>query len=597
MDIRRSSRVQHKRDSQVVETRDSSHNSVLSDTSNKKKRSNKTLKALEADNSLNVDLSSATHEVNDIKHISSQHPMGKENEEQKKTKATILSDLSNEVNVNFQSSEIKEEIKEENKHQYKGYGKLSLFEQLRLKNIAENEKFLKEIDLTAQTSVLAPPPAPKKFTKTVPKRIEKVVYTDEPRRESARLKNKPVQPIYVESDLVTNQRYIEPKVTIAPHVIYNGSLNDAGSSSNYEELKSCLQNVAAVEKSERPDSITTNALLEKLSLMKVNDKDVARSCQGRIYDAKFHPANSKILLATGDKYGNIGFWDVDAEKTQGSKSNGCFLRQPHTLPVRCLKFSSNDFSKFFTCSFDGTLKCVDLNKCEFTTVCNEKDLKFTHQNYPDRNGFHWFDFMQDGTSLCIGEELGHVVIVDPRSPDEAALTFVNGMKPVKCVSTHPTKPYLIAADYLGVKVWDVRNVKKRCIEELFHGRVAHGAFFSPLTGDKILTTCSDDYIRVFDSSVIATGSIKVALRLRHDNHTGRWLAPFQAIWHPRNEDVFVVGSMDGARKLEVFTTDNVTSRPTLEMKGNDSICCRNAFHPSLDVFAGTTSSGKAFIWR
>jgi len=514
-----------------------------------------------------------------------------------KSDERVLDDLSNEMNINKEIN-----LKNEPDKAVEGTpgaSNLSLFEKLRLKNIEENEKFLKEIDLTATSSVLAPP-VQKKVIKSVPRRQEKLVYTNEPRRESARLKNRPAQANYVESDLTTNMYVTEPKVErIIPRVVFNGSLGTLGDESgNFELLKECLLSVTVKnEKRQLSQPSTEDEILTSLKKMTIRDADVAKCCQSRIYDAKFHPGSSKLLLATGDKYGNLGFWDVDAAESASHKSGGCYLRQPHSMPIRCLKFSPIDFSKLYTCSFDGTLKCVDMSHCEFSTVCKEDDLKFAPKGNAYRNGFHWFDFLQDGVTLCIGEELGHIVIADPRQPETSATTLVNGTKPVKCVSSHPTKPYILTSDYLGVKIWDIRSAKKKLIAELHHGKVTHGAFFSPITGDKILTTCADDFIRVFDSSVLDRESIKNTLKMRHDNHTGRWLAPFQAIWHPRNENIFVVGSMEAARKVEVFTTENVTGRPTFQMIGNDSICCRNTFHPSLDVFAGTTSSGKAFIWR
>ena len=37
---------------------------------------------------------------------------------------------------------------------------------------------------------------------------------------------------------------------------------------------------------------------------------------------------------------------------------------------------------------------------------------------------------------------------------------------------------------------------------------------------------------------------------RHNNHTGRWLTNFRAVWHPQREDCFVVGSMDRPRRVK-----------------------------------------------
>ena len=39
----------------------------------------------------------------------------------------------------------------------------------------------------------------------------------------------------------------------------------------------------------------------------------------------------------------------------------------------------------------------------------------------------------------------------------------------------------------------------------------------------------------------------------HDNWTGRWLSKFRAVWHPRREDVLIVGSMKRPRQVTVIT--------------------------------------------
>ena len=45
------------------------------------------------------------------------------------------------------------------------------------------------------------------------------------------------------------------------------------------------------------------------------------------------------------------------------------------------------------------------------------------------------------------------------------------------------------------------------------------------------------------------GMMESKVRLRHDNHTGRWLTNFRAVWDSKNEDYFVVGSMARPRQV------------------------------------------------
>ena len=62
-------------------------------------------------------------------------------------------------------------------------------------------------------------------------------------------------------------------------------------------------------------------------------------------------------------------------------------------------------------------------------------------------------------------------------------------------------------------------------------------------GTKLLTTCKDDRLRVWD---LKTGSDfsspKASQQVRHNNNTGRWLTAFKANWIPSSDDHFVVGT-------------------------------------------------------
>ena len=70
-----------------------------------------------------------------------------------------------------------------------------------------------------------------------------------------------------------------------------------------------------------------------------------------------------------------------------------------------------------------------------------------------------------------------------------------------------------------------------------------GAVFLYEIGTKLLTTCKDDRLRVWD---LKTGSDfsspKASQQVRHNNNTGRWLTAFKANWIPASDDHFVVGT-------------------------------------------------------
>ena len=65
---------------------------------------------------------------------------------------------------------------------------------------------------------------------------------------------------------------------------------------NFRESKSIFDNVE-----------TLGANLQNL---KITDETVAKVMPFRIFSLAIHPTESKLLVAAGDKWGSIGFWDV-----------------------------------------------------------------------------------------------------------------------------------------------------------------------------------------------------------------------------------------------------------------------------------------------
>ena len=178
---------------------------------------------------------------------------------------------------------------------------------------------------------------------------------------------------------------------------------------------------------------------------------------------------------------------------------------------------------------------------------------------------------------------------------------------------------LLSADNGGVvKLWDVRRLplhssirsarqpEPKPVAELKHGGSVTAASFSP-SGDRILTTCSDDLLRVWSadgSSLGGGGDVsswagvkeKAGFQVRHDNRTGRWLTTMRAVWDPANSDTFLAGSMD--HELEVYS---VSAKKQLARRTSDVISAVFpvlAAHPSPVVHAvvGGTASGRMYMW-
>ncbi|RWW60831.1 hypothetical protein BHE74_00032139 [Ensete ventricosum] len=112
---------------------------------------------------------------------------------------------------------------------------------------------------------------------------------------------------------------------------------------------------------------------------------------------------------------------------------------------------------------------------------------------------------------------------------------------VTCLEFHPTKSnILLSGD--KARIWDARRLgTESCLTSLAHGRVVNSAYFSLLTGNKILTTSQDNRIRVWDSIF---GNLESPSReIVHSHDFNRHLTPFRAEWDPKDpsESLVVIG--------------------------------------------------------
>jgi len=102
-------------------------------------------------------------------------------------------------------------------------------------------------------------------------------------------------------------------------------------------------------------------VIEKLSIA---DDHAAKVVPDRIFSIIVHPMVSKILVFAGDKWGKIGVRDLYSKEGH----DGVFLFEPHTKPINVLSFDPFNSSRILSCSYDGTVRCGDMEKQQFTQV-------------------------------------------------------------------------------------------------------------------------------------------------------------------------------------------------------------------------------------
>lgn len=125
-----------------------------------------------------------------------------------------------------------------------------------------------------------------------------------------------------------------------------------------------------------------------LKLMKsfsIHEKGVAKISQTDIKCLAWHPSNYKLLVAVGDRYGNIGndillplfaifldsksriytgLWDIDKldDKYQGVRA----FNKVHTMQINCITFDTSNRMRLITSGDDYCLRSLNLhsNICE-----------------------------------------------------------------------------------------------------------------------------------------------------------------------------------------------------------------------------------------
>ncbi|XP_064634938.1 WD repeat-containing protein 76-like [Lineus longissimus] len=464
---------------------------------------------------------------------------------------------------------------------------VSAYEKKRLQNIQDNKTFLLELGIFQAKEELQTLSTKKKkstgiFTKK--KKPELI-----PCRVSLRIANKAPEGIQLPSkpEPTYGNYHFQPRkpsglITMSDALKFDSEDNGAAYLSH-------MQTIARSDSSAKSISTSTSydSIVKSMKKMKINEKQVTKVVSSRIFSVAIHPSQTKVLAVAGDKGGQIGFWDVESTD---EKNNGVCIYEPHSRPVTCLKFGINDPQRVFSSSYDGTVRCCHIENGVFNEVFRTSD------EYEER--CLAFDFV-DRHSLAVGIEDGSLVIQDTRTLPGASISYDVQDSPIKCVSVHPMKScYICTSSRNGnAYLWDTRNIKNKNPKPLLTfpcGRAVSSAHFSPVTGQSLLITSLDDRLRVADTSNME--EVKLRGSIRHDNHTGRWLTPFRAEWHPMRDDLFVVGSMARPRQIDIYNDKCEVVKTFQDPENLASVSSINALHPSRNILVGGNASGKLFVF-
>jgi hypothetical protein len=330
---------------------------------------------------------------------------------------------------------------------------------------------------------------------------------------------------------------------------------------------------------------------------------VAKVCPKGVTHLDFQRRDDALLLAAGDKEGNVGLWRADApesaaldaadedEEDDAGDPWFCAFR-PHAQYVSGLRWTAAGASRLLTCSYDGSLRCLDPHAGAWLEL---------HAS-GDGDEYSAFDATPDGGALYVADNRGGVRLLDARAGTAAAAPLRLHEKRINTLQLEPGAGALLATACgdAHVCVWDVRALggaggrAPQPLASLAHGKSCQSAFFAPDGSTRLLSTSYDDTLTVWHG--FGSGAAPEALtRVRHDNQTGRWVIPFRAVWTPAS-DALLVGSM----KRESEVIDAATGRHCAKLAHAElmtAIPSRHACHYQRTAMAAATASGRVHVWE
>jgi hypothetical protein len=97
-----------------------------------------------------------------------------------------------------------------------------------------------------------------------------------------------------------------------------------------------------------------------MASLSCDETDIAKLTAHRVACTYIHPSESKLLIAAGDKTGNLGLWDVN--KASSSEVQSVYKYKPHAGSLCQIVSSPATPGSMYTLSYDGTIRYLDFEK-------------------------------------------------------------------------------------------------------------------------------------------------------------------------------------------------------------------------------------------
>ncbi|KAL8497728.1 hypothetical protein ACS0TY_021164 [Phlomoides rotata] len=312
--------------------------------------------------------------------------------------------------------------------------------------------------------------------------------------------------------------------------------------------------------------------------LQLKSENIARVVPGRIMSLRIFPSLDMQMIAVGNKFGDIGFWNVNGKQEDG---DGIFLYHPHTAPVSGFVINPFSVSKMYSSCYDGSIRLMDVEKEVFDMVYSSE-----YSIYSISQSTH------DVKSLYFGEGIGGINMWDVRAGKSSFSCDLHEYR-INTIDFNSDNEYIMATSSTDgtACIWDLRQInadKPAPLKTVTHKRAVASAYFSP-SGKCLATTSADDKV-----SISSGANYEDTCMVYHNNQTGRWISPFRGIWGWDDSSIFI-GNMK--RGVDVISVEAERIVATLESDLLSAIPCRFDAHPYNDgMLAGATSGGQVYVW-
>ena len=451
----------------------------------------------------------------------------------------------------------------------KELAELSEYERQRQANIAQRDNLLKQLALDAASAGLGPKPVSKPSNKSASAQkkkapVKKIKEEIQPRRTSSRL-------LGLTADSEVAKRKAEDQYVAALEAArakrqrVSGDLNLSDvvvAGKDWDKSENFL--VDFVSRGARPHERTfgeeevkettdkeLRVLREKMSsleLYKEFEPNRIKITPERIYSLGFHPVVEKPLVFAGDKLGNLGIFDgshtanqpvkkEDAVEPEDDEDDG---PEPnitsfhlHTRTISSFQFSHLNPSHLYTCSYDSSIRLLDLTKSTSSEIYAPSDSALDEP-------LSGVEMDPQSPHLLYFSRLdGHIGRTDTRTPPRSTDVFQLSEKKIGGFSLNPSNPHFIATASLDrfMRIWDLRKLSGKAGTQLpaligeHESRlsVSHATFNG---AGQVATASYDDTVKIhtFENMGAWSPGRKLSEKemapsaiIKHNNQTGRWV--------------------------------------------------------------------------